>query len=73
MLRCAAGTDLAKTRQLQASKQLQKSPMRFFVGEAVWSSQQLELELAQGKWMLLEPDQALLHRLCMEPRSFLPQ
>ena len=55
---------------MQASNQLEKSPMRFFVGEAMWSSQQLETEMAQGKWILLAPDQALLHKLCLEPQSF---
>lgn len=47
--------------------------MRFFVGEAVWSSQQLEAELAQGQWILLAPDQALLRRICMDPQSFDPR
>lgn len=53
--------------------ELRQCAMRFFVGEAMWPSQQLEAELAQGSWMLLAPDQALLRRVCMDPQSFDPR
>ena len=47
--------------------------LRFFAGEAQWISNQLEAELAQGKWMLLAPNAELLQRIALHPQSFDPR
>lgn len=68
-----AGVDLAQARQMTASSQQPIEPLRFFAGEAQWVSNQLEAELAQGKWMLLAPNAELLHRIALHPQSFDPE
>ena len=70
---CFAGADLAQLRHIASTGQLPEEPLRFFAGEAMWTSQQLEAELAEGKWMLLTPNADLLQRVSMHPQSFNPE
>ena len=46
------GGDLARLAALLGTKAVRRRDVRFFAGEAVWSSGQLEAELARGEWLL---------------------
>lgn len=69
----AAGCDQGRAQEVLSGGKPSDTAMRFFVGEAQWSSQQLESELAQGSWLLLAPAPQLLHDICLKPHTFFQQ
>ena len=66
----AAGCDQGRAQEVLLGGKPSDATMRFFVGEAQWSSQQLESELAEGSWLLLAPAPQLLHDMTLKPHSF---
>ena len=69
----AAGCDQGRAHEVLSGVKPSDTTMRFFVGEAQWSSQQLESELAQGSWLLLAPAPQLLHEMSLKPHTFFEQ
>lgn len=67
---CLAGTDISRVKQLKAAGTLSPQDLRLFVGEAHWVGQQLEHELAQGKWLLVSPQHNLLQEFALRPLKF---